>query len=301
MKPRHLIVLVVFNVLWAGTLSAYKTLEPYLSYRAIVTLRFGTAALGLLLVWPWLPGKAPHGRDLAKTLLMGIIVFVVGHRLQVLGNSLGSAGNSSVLMGTEPLITSVAAAIFLREQVVTRRWIGFGLGMFGVALLNGIGRPGFQWTGLGVSLIFVSSFLCEAAYSIIGKPLIDRAGLIKVVALSLTSGTVANLLLDGSATLVAARQLPAAAWMTFMYLGIVCTSVGYTVWYLVIRKTDVNLAALTIFVQPMAGVAIAALVLKERLPWGQLWGSAAIVTGLLMGLWRSNAGEGVRTGVTDPI
>src|SRR5262245_960985 len=160
MKPRHLVVLILFNVFWAGTLSAYKTLEPYLSYSGIVTLRFGTAALGLLLVWPILPGKAPRGRDLVTTVLMGVIVFVVGHRLQVLGNSLGSAGNSSVLMGTEPLITSVAAAIFLREHVAVRRWIGFSLGMLGVTLLNGAGHSGFHWMGLGVSLVFVSSFLC---------------------------------------------------------------------------------------------------------------------------------------------
>jgi drug/metabolite transporter (DMT)-like permease len=289
MRPRFLLLLVLFNVLWAGTLSAYKTLEPYLSYSGIVTLRFGTAALGLLLVWPILPGKTPRGRDLLITSLMGVIVFVLGHRLQALGNSLGSAGNSSVLMGTEPLITSVAAAIFLREHVALRRWVGFALGMAGVALLNGAGQAGLRWIGFGVSLIFVSSFLCETAYSIIGKPLIERASLFKVAAVSLTAGTIANLLLDGPTTIAAARQLPPIAWLTFLYLGVLCTSVGYCVWYIVIRETDVNLAALTIFVQPLAGVVIASVVLKEELHAGQLWGGAAIIGGLLVGFFRSQS------------
>jgi len=287
MKPSHLIVLIVFNVFWAGTLSAYKTLEPYLPYTAMVTLRFGSAAVALLLVWPFLPGRAPRGRDLLKTVLMGIIVFVVGHRLQVLGNVLGSAGNSAVLTGTEPLLTSVAAAIFLREHVSARRWVGFGLGMAGVAVLNGIWRPDFRWAGLVPSLIFVSSFLCESTYSIIGKPLIERAGLFKITAVSMTAGTLVNLLIDGPSTLAAARQLPPMSWWTIAYLGVLCTAVGYSVWYVVIRETDVNLAALTIFVQPLAGVTIAALLLGEQLHWGQLWGGLVIGAGLLVGLWRT--------------
>ena len=44
--------------------------------------------------------------------------------------------------------------------------------MCGVALLNGVWRKDFQWTGLVPSLIFVSSFVCEAAGSVIGKPIV---------------------------------------------------------------------------------------------------------------------------------
>src|SRR5262249_15494024 len=141
----------------------------------IVTLRFGLAGLCLLFAWPWLPGVAPRGRDLAKVVVMGIILYPVGQRLQVYGSILGSAGNSSVLMAMEPLLTSVAAAIFLREHIGPRRLAGFSLAMFGVVLLNGVWRSDFQWTGLVASLIFISSFICEAAYSVVGKTVVQRA------------------------------------------------------------------------------------------------------------------------------
>jgi len=45
----------------------------------------------------------------------------------------------------------------------------------------------------------------------------------------------------------------------------------------------INVAALTIFAQAVFGVVIAALWLRERLHWGQVWGSAAIVVGLVVG------------------
>jgi len=125
MKPSYLIILLLMNLCWAAVYSAYKVLGRDLDTGAIVTLRFGLAALCLLLAWPWLPGPAPRGRALAKTCLMGLLLFVLGQRLQVYGNHLGTAGNSAVLMAVEPLMTSLAAALFLREHIGPRRLAGF--------------------------------------------------------------------------------------------------------------------------------------------------------------------------------
>ena len=286
MRLSYLIILIVMNFFWAGSLSIYKVLADYLEPGGIVTLRFGLAAVTLAALWPWLPGRAPRGSDLLKTALMGFIVFMLGHRVQVYANKLNTAGNSSVLMAMEPILTSVAAAIFLREHIGQRRWMGFILGMLGVALLNGFLRGNVQWAGLTASLIFISSFLCEAVYSIMGKPLIQRAGMMKILALALIFGTLANLAIDGHQTLLAARAMPLRCWWLVLYLATICTSIGYTIWFVVIKETDVNVVALTIFAQPIAGVAIAGIWLHEPLHWGQFWGSMAIVAGLVLGLSR---------------
>ena len=286
MKPSALIILLVLNFFWAATLSAYKVLGESLSVGGIVTLRFGIAGVTLLLLWPWLPGKAPRGRALLVTGGMGLIVFTLGHRLQVFGNSRSLASNTAVLTAMEPLVAGIAAALFLREHIGLRRRVGFAFGLLGVLLLNGVWRNDFQWVGLGASLIFVSSFICEAAFSIIGKPLIARAGPAKVVALSLWVGTAANLLIDGRQTLGAAVALPGWQWILVLVLALVCTAFGYVFWFLVIREGEVNVAALTIYAQPVFGVLMARVWLGEQLHWGHLWGSCAIVLGLLIGLWR---------------
>ena len=61
MKPIFLAILIVMNFFWAASLSIYKALESHLAPGGIVTMRFGTAAVILAALWPWLPGKAPHG------------------------------------------------------------------------------------------------------------------------------------------------------------------------------------------------------------------------------------------------
>ena len=286
MKPSYLIILLVMNFFWAAVYSAYKLLGHDLPTGAIVTLRFGLAGLLLLIVWHWLPGPAPRGRDLLITCGMGLMLYVGGQRLQVYGNQLGSAGNSAVLMAVEPLLTSAAAAIFLREHIGPRRLAGFLLGIVGVALLNGVGRADFQWTNLSASLIFLSSFICEAAYSVMGKPIVARASPMKMVAISILVGTVANLLIDGRETFTKTQSLSLSAWVLIGTLALICTAIGYSLWFIIIRDCPINVAALTIFSQAVFGVIIAAVWVHEKMHWGQLWGSLAILAGLVFGLSR---------------
>lgn len=275
------------NLCWAGVYSAYKVIGlDDLQTGGIVTLRFGLAAVCLSVAWPWLPGRAPRGRDLATTCLMGLVLYVLGQRLQVYGNARGTAGNSAILIGLEPVLTSVAAAIFLHERIGPRRLAGFMLGLAGVAVLNRVWRPDFQWTGLTASLFFVSSFVCEAGYSVVGKPIVARAGVMKMLALSLLAGTAVNLLIDGPATVAAARALSARAWLLLALLAVVCTAINYSLWFVIIRECPINVAALTIFAQSIFGAGIAALWLRERLHWGHFLGSATIAAGLVLGLSR---------------
>jgi len=286
MRLSFLIVLVVMNGFWAGTYSAFKALAPHLDAGQVATLRYGLAALLLLPCWPWLRGAAPRGADLGRAVAMGILVFVLAPRLQVAGVQLGRAGDASVLMALEPLVTSVAAALFLHEHIGPRRWLGFALGMAGVVVMARVWQPEFQLPGLTANLLFVASFFCEAAYSVLGKPMLTRVGLVKLLLVALLAALVVNGLTDGPAAWNAAQRLPLRAWAILAYLVVICTLVGYVVWFVVIRETEVNVTVLTVFLQPVVGVCIAAFVLGERLHLGQLWGSLVIVLGLAIGLSR---------------
>jgi drug/metabolite transporter (DMT)-like permease len=290
MKPLFVILLVGMNLLWAGSYSIFKALETHLTSGAIATVRFGLAALLLLAAWPWLPGKGPRGRDLLTTAAMGLFVFCLAPRLQIEGVHRGQAGDTSLLIALDPLVIALSAAVFLRERIPARRWWGCALGMAGVVLLSGVWRDGHPVRGLVANLIIVVSFVCETAYSVLGKPLLRRVGALKLVAAGAAAGSVANVLIElatgGNATAAAVQALPATAWWLLLYLVIVCTIVGYTLWYVVIRETEVNVTGLTVFVQPLAGLALSVLWLKEPLHWGQLWGSLAILAGLCVGLRR---------------
>ncbi len=292
MKPLHLMLLLAMNVFWAGTYTAFKVLSAHLSVGEIVTVRYGLAAAVAVLIWPLFRGAAPRGRDLAMSALMGVLVFAVGPRIQVFAVHLGKAGDSAVVVAMEPLITAVAAALLLRERVPGRRWLGFAIGMLGVLILNGAWRLELNRATLAANLIFLISCICETAYSVIGKPLLRRCDPMKVVAVSLVLAAAVNMVwgwLDpaaagGGSPWRKLLEMPFAVWLILLYLALVCTLAGYTLWYVVIRETDISLAAMTILAQPVFGVPIAARCLGEPVHWGQVWGVAAIFAGLVCGL-----------------
>jgi drug/metabolite transporter (DMT)-like permease len=284
MRQTYLVGLIAMNLIWASSYSVFKHLGAELPAGALATLRFGLSAIILLGLWPWLPGSGPRGRDLVRCLLMGVVVFCLAPRLQVEGVQRGLAADGSVLVALEPLVTSVAAALWLGEHVAPRRWLGFALGMGGVLCMAEVWRPGFRLPGLVPNLLIVGSFFCEATYSVMGKPLLGRVGLHKVVGVALAGGTAANLLWDGDRTLSLAPGLSGQAWGWLLYLAVVLTVFGYCFWFVVIREVEVNVAALTIFAQPVAGVILAIAWLGESIHWGQAWGTAAIVAGLILGL-----------------
>ena len=285
-KPLHLILLIVMNCLWAAVPSAFKVLEHDLNQGALVTLRFGLAAVILVACWRWFPGATPRGHDLVRVILMGVIVFAVAPRLQVAGVQRGQATDAAVLMALEPLIASVGAAIFLREHIGPRRWMGFVLGMSGVVVMQEVWQPGFKLHGLLPNALILLSYAGETTYSLIGKPLFSRAGLLKIFTVAIVSGTVVNLAFDAGPTWRTAMALSGKVWVVVIYLSVICTVLGYALWFMVIKDSEVNIAALTVFMQPVVGVIIAMTWLKEGLRWGQLWGSLIILAGLVIGLSR---------------
>ncbi len=145
------------NCLWAASLTTFKALSPWLDSGGIVTLRYGLASIACALLWMWLPGAAPTGRDLVKTIGIGVLVFCLGPRMQTAGVQMGLAGDASVLMAFEPLICAVAAGIVLREHIAPRRWLGLSCGMAGVMLVSNVWAADFHWiqlvaSGLAVGL-----------------------------------------------------------------------------------------------------------------------------------------------------
>jgi drug/metabolite transporter (DMT)-like permease len=108
----------------------------------------------------------------------------------------------------------------------------------------------------------------------------------KMLAISLAVGTAVNLLIDGGTTFAAVHTLSIQSWLILLGLAIICTAVGYSVWFMIIRECPVNVAALTVFAQSIFGVGLAAFWLREPLRWGQFFGCLSIVGGLVLGLSR---------------
>jgi drug/metabolite transporter (DMT)-like permease len=301
MKPLHLFLLILMNCFWASTYTVFKVLSPVLNANELATLRYGMAAAALFLFWRWLPGNAPRGRDLASSIIMGIIAFGFSPLLQVAGVQMGRAGDASVLVALDPIIVSICAAIFLREHIGLRRSVGFIAAFAGAAMVAEVWRPGFRLPALTADILIVLSLFCDASSSILGKGIVQRNGMFKCLAIAVAAGTATNFLMGGASSLHAAARLSLWDWSLIAWLALVCTVAAYLVWFAAIRETPVNTAALTIFVQPIAGTAIAMVFLGESLHWGQILGGFVIGVALVVELSSSYSQRPIAQTVDLPL
>ncbi len=286
MKRSHLALLLLLNSGWAAVPTVVTRLEHALSAAEFVFLRYALALGGILILWPLLPGRLPRGADFWRTVAMGIVVFNVGHLLQIGGIQLGSASDASILLALDPLVSSLGAAMFLHERIPGRRWAGFGIAMGGVAAMS-LWRPVAPLPGLGANLLILLSFASEAVWSVMGKPLTRSWGIPKVVGLALGAGSTANLCLllpGGRSHLEAFRALSWETWVCLAFLGVVLTSIGYSIWHVVIRDVPVSVAAMTIYLQPILGTGLAVALAGEHLHPGHVLGAVMILAGLVLGL-----------------
>jgi len=80
----------------------------------------------------------------------------------------------------------------------------------------------------------------------------------RLFGVALLAALAVNLGLASQPSLDAVRALPASAWFLLAIMGLVATLGGYAAWFIVIRESDVSFVSLTIFVQPIVGVPLAA-------------------------------------------
>ena len=76
--------------------------------------------------------------------------------------------------------------------------------------------------------------------------------------------------------MAAAKALTPKAWILITSMALVCTAIGYTLWFVVIRDCPVSVAALTIFAQSVFGVAIAAIWLGKNCTGANCWAASLL-------------------------
>ena len=140
---------VLFILMWSSGYVVGKLALPFAGPFTLLFLRFGVAALVLLLVAvltraPWPKSRAQFAHLVVVGLLMQALQFgglYTGLKLGV------SAGVSALIVGAMPLCTAFGASVLLHERIGPRQWIGLGAGAFGVILVV-LGKGGTIGAGV---------------------------------------------------------------------------------------------------------------------------------------------------------
>ena len=198
------------------------------------------------------------------------------------------SGLISVIFGLSPLVTGVFAAVWLSERTLTPiRIAGLGLALSGLWLIFGQPWPGDGRATLG-TLAVVAGMVMQALGLVWIKRLNLRASALAITTGSLGVAVPCFVLAWGVAD---AAQLPPditpRAGIAIVYLGILGSVVGFTLYYYVIKHLDAGRVALITLVTPVTALLLGQALNDEFIPASGWAGIALIGAGLLLYEWQA--------------
>lgn len=155
---------VIFVLLWStgfiGARYAMPHAEPFTFLAMRYALALAVLAIVVLATSSPFPGWRPAGHAMiAGSLIHGVylggVFFAVRHGL--------NAGIAALIVGLQPVLTTILASVFLGERVKPRHLLGLALGLVGVALVI---LPKLQAGGEYRVLTLAPVFLSALAISV---------------------------------------------------------------------------------------------------------------------------------------
>lgn len=198
------------------------------------------------------------------------------------------SGLISVIFGLSPLVTGVFAALWLSERTFTpTRLAGLGLALAGLWLIFGQPWPGDSQATAGIAAV-VAGMVMQA----LGLVWIKRLNL-RASSLAITTGSlgvaapcfVLAWLLSDSVQPPSATTLRAGA--AIVYLGILGSVVGFTLYYFVIKHLNAGRVALITLITPVSALLLGQALNHEWIPGSGWAGIALIGAGLLLYEWQA--------------
>jgi drug/metabolite transporter (DMT)-like permease len=290
------LALVGCNLLWAANPMMSKILLERFHAHQVAWLRYFSATLAFVIFW-WAAGlgrpqkffawRLPT-RDWLLVLGMGFSAFCFAPLVALTGLTRTGAVDNAILIALEPLVTVGLAAVFLKEKFNARGWVSLAFSLSGLFFLSGlVHRPLSTWlshTSFVGNLIIVFSLVGEGAYSIFARILSPRYATLPIFGTSLTLGFI---ILSGVVTVVGGvpdlSVLGLRHWLALLWLGPLGSTVTYLYWIKALKSTDVSSAALTLFVQPVAGALLGLFVFSETFGLMKALGALLILMGVGIG------------------
>lgn len=272
-------------LIWSTTPLAIKwsSLGVGFSFALLSRMALGTLLCALLLVV--LRIRFPlHRRARLSYLASGLSMFGA-MALTYWSAQFVNSGMISVMFGLSPLITSLGAALWLKEEAITpSKLAGMLLGLAGLALVfqGGLGLGDGAPTGLAI--LFIAVVLQSLGLVWIKKigddspPMATTLGTL-MVALPLFFSVW--WLIDGHWP----ASMPGRALAATLYLGVFGSVLGFVLYYYMIKHMETGRIALIMLVTPVLALLLGhGLNHEEVLP--HVWfGTLCILLGLSLHRW----------------
>ncbi|MBR5086333.1 MAG: DMT family transporter [Muribaculaceae bacterium] len=278
----HVIAILVI-VAWGASFPCTRLLlDAGITPTEIFVYRSAIAYLGLLVFsrfnvsfWGW--------KDETLAILCGLTGGAMYFVLQNIALKLTLLSDVVIVIAVNPLLTTILAAIFLKEEHFSWKILLSSMVAFaGVAVVTF--RDGFVWGDglLGNVLAFLAA-LSWAVYCIILKRVQGRHSTLSITRKVMIYGTLCALpvmLLEPTTPM--STLLRTDVLFNMLFLALVCSMAAFFIWNLVIKKIGAIRSSNYLYLDPIVSIIIGVIVLNERVGVVAVVGCALVLLGVIL-------------------
>ena len=271
--------LAIVYVVWGSTYLAIHFVVdgiPPLMSSAMRNLCAGPVLLAFL---KWRGAAWPTSRQWRNGAFVGFMMMGLGNGFVCLAETRVPSGLAALVVAGVPVFAILFAWGLFGARPRLLEWLGVGLGLAGMALLNldlhAAASPGF------VAVLFIAA--ASWAGATVLQPRLDMPRGPMSAAVQMLGGgasLVAMSALRGERLVVAA--VPLSAWLALGYLVVFGSIVAYTAFVYVIGHSRPALATSYAYVNPVVAVGLGVLFAGESASWPMVAGMAVILAGVAL-------------------
>ena len=292
----YFFLLALANLIWASQGTAVKFLDRHIGPIAITFLPFYVTTLLLVPMLLRLrrrnPQRAPiPWRDWRSFVIAGVAGQVLAQLGMTWGISKSLASNGAILNLLIPVISALLASVLLHERLTRLRWASFGIGLAGVMLLS---TEDLRQSRLFDSNLFVGNLLIfggclgSSFYNVYCKGLLQKYQEVEILIFSYIAASVASvplLIWAEPFHWSAFAAFDIRSWLAFAFLALLMYGASMLLFFYVLQFLDVTVASMSLYLVPVFGTALAALLLGERLGMFAIIGALTVLISSILVMW----------------
>jgi len=273
MSLKQILLALIVPITWGLGFTLAKIGLEQFSPLFIMSMRFGIA--GLILVWFTQP---PWGR-MREIFMVALIGSTIQYGLTFNGLRGVDASTAAILVQLEGPILALFGAFLFKERLGIARIIGMILALVGVFII--VGEPRLEDSLDSALLLIAGSSVWAVAQLMISRLKgLSAITILAWVAVMATPQMLIGSLIFEEGQWQAVMTADWVDWSIVLYLALIMTVIGYSVWYHLLSSVDVSKISPFLMLLPVTSIIAGVTLLDEELTASMIIGGLMIMTGV---------------------
>jgi drug/metabolite transporter (DMT)-like permease len=274
-------------IVWGGSFIATKIAVGQISPTTVVWLRF---AMGIpIILFAVIMRKQfafPKGSEWWYFALLGFLGISFHQWLQSNGLKTAQATTTAWIVSISPAFIAILGWMVLKEKLSLTQSSGIVLAMVGVLAV--VSKGDFSALAVGKFGTYGDFLILISAVNWAVFSILSRRGFKNHPSAQLTFWVMTIGWLITSAAFLANKnhteipRLDSRGWVAMIYLGIFATGLAYIAWFDALSQLSAAQTGAFLFVEPLASMVVAAIILSEQVTLVSILGGAVILVGIWM-------------------